>query len=170
MNVCRRISLRLHFLETNSELCLMSLLVSDILKKSLSSVVDYWPHTHEEYLWHGAAKYVSSWGIKDIQKWRDRSQGSADLFIPFILTATDKNGSQRTPKSLQMQKQKEPLFFPYLSIALCQHLAGDISKLRNSPSFHFSPAPESKQATPHLTASSQVQCGKWSAPFHRMLS
>lgn len=79
----------------------------------------------------------------------------------FILTATEKNGSQRTPKSLQIQKEKESFFFPYLSLSLCQHLADGISKLGNSPSFHFFPTPESKQATPHPTTKSQVQCGKW---------
>lgn len=88
----------------------------------------------------------------------------------FILTATDQNASQRTPKSLRMQKKKEPFFFPYLSLALHQHLADGISKLGNSPCFHLFPTPERKQATPHLTTRSQVQRGKWAAPFHRMLS
>lgn len=69
-----------------------------------------------------------------------------------------------------MQKDKEPFSFPYLSLALCQHLAGGISELGNSPSFHFLPIPESKPAAPHFTTMSRVQRGKWSAPIHRMLS
>lgn len=86
----------------------------------------------------------------------------------FLLTATNKNGLQITPKSLWFLKEQEPPLFPYL--AACHHLAGDISKLGNSPSSHLFPTPESKGTTPHLATRSQVLGGKWSPLFHDILS
>lgn len=88
----------------------------------------------------------------------------------FLLTDTDKNGSQTTPKLLQFLKEKGPPFFPYLTLAVCHHLAGDVSKLRNSPSSHLSPTPESKWATPHPANRSDVPGGRQSPLFHSILS
>lgn len=85
----------------------------------------------------------------------------------FLLTATNKNGSQMTAKWLRCLKEKEPPLFPHL--AVCHHLAGDISKLGNSPFSHPFPTPESKGTTPHLATRSQVLGGKWSPLFHDIL-
>lgn len=151
MNVCRRISFRLYFCKWTPNFGLVSLLVIDILNKSLSSFVAYCPHADEEYLWHRTTKYVSSWGVKNIQNWRDCLQGSADLFVLFSATGT--KGSQLTPKSLQFLKGKEHPFFLYLILDAHHHLAGDISMLGNSPSSHLSLAPESKWPNElHLTS------------------
>ena len=108
MNVCRRISFRLYFWKWTPNFGLVSLLVIDILSKPLRSFVAYWPHAHQEHLWHGAAKYVSNWGVKNIQNWRDCSRGSADLFVPFSLDSYRHKRITNDSKTATVPERRNP--------------------------------------------------------------
>lgn len=170
MNVCRRISFRLYFWKWTPNFGLVSLLAIDILNKSLSSFVAYWPHAHEEYLRHGAAKYVSSWGVKNIQNWRDCSQGSADLFILISLDSHRQKWITNDTKIATVPERERTSFLPLPHPCCLSPPSRWHFKLGNSPSSHLSPAAESKWATPHLATRSQVLGGKWSPLFHSILS